>query len=384
MRVLFACLPAYGHFHPLGPLARALIERGHEVAFATGADYCERVRRFGFTALPAGATEAEMGAIASSIVTEAMQHGPENMPLHVFPNLFGRALTPRMLPDLLAHIRAWKPALIIHEPTTLAAPLAAAMTGVPSINHSWGARTPLAAHERAADLVSPLWREHGLTPPPLCGVYRGAYIDVCPPSLQSDDVPEAKTRYRMRPVPFDQSENESLPAWVATLPKRPTVYVTLGTVFTALPTFQIVLAALRNEAVNLVMTIGPRGDPAVFGAQPENVHIERYIPQTLLLPHCQAVISHGGSGTMLATLAHGLAMLALPQGADQFMNAERLRSCGAGRLLMPPQVDEESVRREVRALLSDTALINRAAALRDEIGSMATPAEIAAKLEATL
>jgi UDP:flavonoid glycosyltransferase YjiC (YdhE family) len=43
MRVLFLTTPAQGHFHPMGPLARALAQRGHEVAFATGADSGERL-----------------------------------------------------------------------------------------------------------------------------------------------------------------------------------------------------------------------------------------------------------------------------------------------------------------------------------------------------
>ena len=42
MRVLCSCLPGFGHFHPMVPLARALVEAGHEVAFATAPRSCER------------------------------------------------------------------------------------------------------------------------------------------------------------------------------------------------------------------------------------------------------------------------------------------------------------------------------------------------------
>ncbi|MDQ3675606.1 MAG: glycosyltransferase, partial [Actinomycetota bacterium] len=63
------------------------------------------------------------------------------------------------------------------------------------------------------------------------------------------------------------------------------------------------------------MTVGPNGDPAAFGPQPPRVVLERYIPQTLLLPVCDVVASHAGSGTVLAALAHGIPQLCLPQAA---------------------------------------------------------------------
>lgn len=47
MRVLFTCLPATGHLHPLVPIARALADAGHEVAFATHASMAPLVERAG-------------------------------------------------------------------------------------------------------------------------------------------------------------------------------------------------------------------------------------------------------------------------------------------------------------------------------------------------
>ena len=55
----------------------------------------------------------------------------------------------------------------------------------------------------------------------------------------------------------------------------------------------------------------------MLGSLPGNVHVSRVIPQSLLLPRCSAVVSHGGSGTLLAALAHGLPQVCLPQAADQ-------------------------------------------------------------------
>ena len=55
----------------------------------------------------------------------------------------------------------------------------------------------------------------------------------------------------------------------------------------------------------------------LLGAQPAHVRAERFVPQSEELPHCDLVISHGGSGSVLGALAHGLPQLLLPLGADQ-------------------------------------------------------------------
>jgi UDP:flavonoid glycosyltransferase YjiC (YdhE family) len=78
------------------------------------------------------------------------------------------------------------------------------------------------------------------------------------------------------------------------------VYITLGTVpfFTAdVEFFRAAIEAACEEDVEVVVTVGPAGDPAVLDPQPENVHVERYLPQGEVLPHCVAVVSNGGAGS---------------------------------------------------------------------------------------
>ena len=57
--------------------------------------------------------------------------------------------------------------------------------------------------------------------------------------------------------------------------------------------------------------------------------------QTSVLPHCTAVVSHAGSGTVLGALGTGLPQLCLPQAADQFRNAAGVSAAGAGLALHP-------------------------------------------------
>lgn len=166
------------------------------------------------------------------------------------------------------------------------------------------------------------------------------------------------------------------------MPAAPTVYVTLGTVFNeALTTFRTILEGLKDQAINVIVTVGKGGDPAALGSYPSHVHVERYLPQTQLFARCDAVVSHGGSGTMLSALAAGLSLLSLPQGADQFRNAERCRNAGVGKALWPQEVSVEAVQRDVRALLDEPGFRAAAGQLSGEIAAMPAPAEVVVVLE---
>ena len=129
------------------------------------------------------------------------------------------------------------------------------------------------------------------------------------------------------------------------------------------------------------MTVGPDRDPAELGPQHGNVHIESYLPQSLLFPRCDVVVCHGGSGTVLAALAHGLPLLVLPQGANQFWNAERCVALGAGLSLGPDDLAPQAISGAVQALVRDGAYRLRVRQLRTEIEHMPAPAEIVPVLE---
>jgi UDP:flavonoid glycosyltransferase YjiC (YdhE family) len=67
-----------------------------------------------------------------------------------------------------------------------------------------------------------------------------------------------------------------------------------------------------------------------------------------MMAGCAAVITHGGLGTTLRALAHGLPMLLLPLGRDQHANAARAAELGAGIALAP-----DSTPAQIRAALDE-------------------------------
>src|SRR5262249_50724607 len=135
-----------------------------------------------------------------------------------------------------------------------------------------------------------------------------------------------------------------------------------------------ILEGLRGEDVEVIVTVGAENDPALLGPQPASVHVEPFIPQSALLPRCSVAINQGGTA-ILPILAHGLPLLIVPQGANQFHNADACTGAGVARQLRPGEVTAEAVRRDVRALLNDATYRDRAGVIAREIAAMPEPAQ---------
>jgi UDP:flavonoid glycosyltransferase YjiC (YdhE family) len=379
VRVLFSCVATHGHFHPLVPLARAFLEDGHDVAFATSASFGERVAEAGFDLLPAGLdqVEAQRRFVPYRERLEAVPIA-ERRPL-AFTFRFGALEAPEKLGPLQEALREWGPDLLVYESADLAAPLAARLHDVPSVNHSFGRRVPVDCFERAADEVAPLWRDAGLEPASLCGAFDGTYVDICPPSFQAPGLPAGARIQLERPL-FPAPPGASSPSWVEELAGRLVVYATLGTVQNDIRTFRLLLDGLAGVDATVVMTIGRDNDPQALAPLPPNAIVERYVPQRLVLAHASVVVAHGGSGSVLATFAHGLPSLLLPRGADQFDNAAQCAELGAGLVLLPGEVTDRAVHDAVATLLKVPSYRARAQELAAEIASMPDPREVVGRL----
>ena len=364
------------------PLARGFADLGHDVCFATAGAFEARVRSHGFATLPAGLDQAQIMACMEEYRPRLLALTPAERRPVAYTTRFARVDAPAKLPELLRVAKDWRPELLVHDASELCAPPVAASLGIPSVNQGFGQVIPAACHENAADAVSALWEAVGLTPEPWNGMYRGAYVDICPPSLADETVPSGTRTYQRRPA--TPSPDPPKPPWRPVRPDLPNVYVTLGTALDEPGLLRILLDALADADINVLMTIGRRGDPASFAPWPANATIERFVPQADVFPHCRVVVSHGGSGTTYGALAHGLPLLMLPHAADQFENAAAARSTGVAETLMPYEIETAAIRLAVEALLADAAYAARAREIAAEIAAMPDSEAVAAALADSL
>lgn len=393
-RFLFTTTPFYGHLHPLVPLARALKEAGHEVAFAAGATLEQVVKAAGFTFFPAGIDreqDPEFQQLMAQLRT--MPPGPESE-LTIFTQVFWGVNPRLMVPDLVKICRTWKPDMLIRESAEAGAAIAAQHLGLPYADIEPGAWLKCISifEEGAAEHLDPIRQNWGLTPDPTLESLHG-YLMVAysPPTFADVDIgiPGAYpiTTEFFRPQFFDQAGDAVLPEWVSSMPEQqPTIYVTLGTEANNMPgiyprVLQTIIAGLRDKAVNLIVTLGRDKDPADFGSQPPNVHIERYIPQSLLLPHCDLIVMHGGSNSLLQAFDAGLPMVVIPLIADQFFNAAAVKSLQLGQVIDLVQLTPEEVWSAVWEVLQDPAYRRNVAGMQCEMHALPDLTQAVARVE---
>ena len=123
---------------------------------------------------------------------------------------------------------------------------------------------------------------------------------------------------------LDDDPGEGSGEWRAGEPGQPLVLVGLSsTVMLQEALLQRAADALGQARVRGLVTTGPAVDPAVISAPPD-VTVTRWVRHADVLPHCSAVITHGGHGTVMKALIAGVPLIVVPLGRDQPDNAGRV------------------------------------------------------------
>lgn len=323
MRILFASLASVGHTYPLIPLAIAARDAGHDVRFAAG----------------------------ENVHPPLLENGLRPFrPADAFYEIYAE--------DLEADLARLRPDLVVHEWGLPGVAVAAERAGIPGLWHGFGRLFPEGI---------------GLEPPDRPD---RPHLDICPQSLQDKGFLATAERIPLRPVPYSEP---AVPPWRVEKSARPLVYLTLGTTFGTPELLRTVIRGLAPLGVDVVVASG-RVRPEELGAVPDNVTVRAWIPQADLLPHVDVVVHHGGSGTTLGALSAGVPQLLLPQGADQFANAEALCAAGAALRLHPGEPSAEAIAEQLGSLLGRNSHRDAARAIAGEIALMPSAGEIARAL----
>jgi UDP:flavonoid glycosyltransferase YjiC (YdhE family) len=112
-----------------------------------------------------------------------------------------------------------------------------------------------------------------------------------------------------------------------------------------------VCEAVAGLDLDVVLTLGPAVDHDDIRV-PDNVAVLPFADHDRLLPSTAAVISHGGLGTVLRAVAHGVPQLLLPLGRDQGFNASRVEQLGAG-IQLPTDAQPQQIQTTMRTLIAD-------------------------------
>lgn len=371
MRILVTFVGGLGHLAPLLPLARAARAAGHDVAIAGSGGLVPRIEEAGFRAY-ATSPVAHHGGAPQPRAAEPLEVMDARASEVEFAANFASRGARRMaaaMPDVVADFR---PDVVVRDETDLGTTIAAELLDVPVVTHLVLASGLLVRPELVAPELDAVRAEHGLAPDPdLTRLTSGPVLSDAAPCFRSPESPVQVHPVHYRPAALAPPRPTTKRTTGRTTGRR-RVYVTLGTIFNkgSGDLFERLLAGLGELDVDVVATVGRDLDPDDLGPQPAHVRVERFVPQAEVLPGVDLVVSHGGSGSLMAALAHGLPSLLLPLGADQPHNASRAGQLGVAATLDAATATPTEVARQARAALADDAMLRRCRAVAAEMHAL--------------
>ena len=391
MRVLLNAVSWPTSYFHLVPLGWALRSAGHDVRVAGHPDITEAITGSGLSAVPVGGGYDYLAGLvdARRAVEEALGRPPRPedglmlppetrrrlLELRLAPHV---AATEAMADEMVELADAWRPDLVVALPTALAAPLVAHRLKIPLVRHLWGPDPTRLAGFPGAGMDPERWPErlralYDRFETPVAPDYGELTLDPTPAVMQVAGVPN---RAGVRYVPYNGPA--VVPAWLSEKPRRPRVLVSWSSMNTLLDdgagfAGRTILDALAGLDVDVVCTVPHDVDAASLGELPPGVRLAR-VAHLLVMPTCDAVVHHGGTGTMLNAAVHGVPQVIVAGELDQMFTAQQLAETGAGFGFRVDDVDAGRLRDAVQDVLAVSAVRKAAAGLREEMMAAPTPA----------
>lgn len=346
------------------------------MAFASASSTIAQARGFGFEGFPAGReTLNPKQRLAQFPELEGVEQVSREW---IFTRWFAGYESLERAPELLAIGREWGCDVIVNDWAELAGPAVAAKLGIPSATLGLAVPRPDIA-ELVEPWIAPTWSSMGLDVPPFAGLFDGLFLDPCPPSMRPPGVQVPNTQ-PIRPGGSPPSRSDDADK-LAQLPPGRLLLVTFGTIFGRNPAlYRTVIDGVRDLGRTVVVTLGPLIPTSEIGPLPANVFCFDFLTQGTVLPRCDLVVTHGGSGSTLGPLTHGIPLLVIPQGADQFDNADAVARAGAGLVIQPGDFNAAAVGAAARRLLDGTCAMG-ARRVAEELAAMPSPEDVIRSLE---
>jgi MGT family glycosyltransferase len=143
------------------------------------------------------------------------------------------------------------------------------------------------------------------------------------------------------------------------------IYLSLGSLGSAdTALMQRLCDALADTPHRYIVSKGPQHDQIELRA---NQWGGEYLPQPLLMPRCDLVITHGGNNTTTECLHHGLPMVLLPLFWDQYDNAQRMDDLGLGIRLPTYAWEPADLTAAIERMLGDEGATSRLRAISTRV-----------------
>ncbi len=351
-KFLFTMLPANDLGLPtrLVPIARALADRGHNVAvFNPAPAPAKLIEDAGLKNLPM--PSSPMPDPSTDFAQVSLAWDVEEM----FGAAFGSEEFVRASTALHVDVvRDFGPDVVV-DSFGLFSCLAARILRVPLVSvlqgnfHPasdgfvwWKGERP-AGLPSAASAINKVAAEYGVAPVARSVDLLAGDLSLIVGTPETDPLPASADVAYIGPIVW-QRGNATLPDWVAALSRdKPVIWVYSGnpryavasTPIDSIVVIRTAIAALGDAPVHVVLTTGHQEFPEEVGALPSNFHHAAYLPGLAMAQHCDLMVHHGGHSSVMTGLSAGTPAVIIPTITERESNARRLVALGAGEIVMP-------------------------------------------------
>lgn len=363
-KFLYCAPPRYGHVVPALAMVKAMIEQGASITYFCTEQFAEAIQHTGATFIPYKTTIIDDLHSMQDLADLAFESSDPTTSESFY-----------VLPQILEQARAEHADFVIYDDFCLWGRVLAQALRLPAIMIVGS----YARNEHFNHLD--YFRRHlGIESPTVVATedMRQSLATLCA-TYQIEPFPFEDIFFHMEPLnlirvprefhPMGETFDEKRFKFVGTtfrsqeamgdfpldrLSKDPVLYATMGTVFGEVSgIFDVFVRAFGNRPQQLVVALGNKIDPGVFGPLPDNVLLFPYVPQLTILRHTDIFISHAGLNGVMQALANGVPMVVIPQSPDQIATAFRLQELKLGVMLDSSVVTAYTLRMAVSILQSD-------------------------------
>ena len=362
MKIMWFCIPAFGHTNPTLEVVRELSRRGHEIRYYSFSDFREKIEDAGAVFV---SCDDYLPALDEKTEKRLRKVSTTEMSVVSFET------TRRMDPMLSAQVESFRPDVVVTDSACFWGKLIARKYRLPTVcsttTFAFNQQSSRYLKYSAAELADmilglprlnfALWKLRPL------GYKVKSALDIVQNKNEDDTVVYTSERFQPCAESFDKTHYRFVgPSVNKTEPReksgRPLVYISLGTVINDYPDFyKNCIAALRDEDLDVLISCGRAFDPRALDPLPANAAVENYVDQMEVLSRTSLFITHAGMNSASEGLFLAVPELLFPLSGEQQAVARRVCEMGAGRVLTKEEAaSPDRIRAAVLSALQDPAL----------------------------
>jgi rhamnosyltransferase subunit B len=395
MRVLIAGLGSAGDVHPLLAIAQALAHRGHRVELISNPLFADLSTQLSLEFHPVGTAEQ----YAQTLAHPKLWHPVDGL------GVMWRGAIRHAIRPVYEHIREAARSdkvVVLASPVMMGARLAREHLGIPLVT-AYTAATMLRSTQDPLSIAQwrvPPWVPNGirraawealdrfklepmahpaldavrseLAMPPIDGSIFGSWMHspdagvTLFPAWFAPRASDWPVQVGQAGFPlFDADDAVGLePSLLAFLDGGPRPVVVAPGTATVHATDFVKGAVLACQALGLRTVVLHNGVSLLPKDLPDSVYLANYAPFALLLPRARALIHHGGIGSCAQALRAGIPQVIVPNGYDQFDNAQRVEALRVGRAVRRKDLAGQSLVKALNLLLSSQEVKQALAAIQ--------------------